>query len=146
MIKHYATLALALALSGASSISAQVSFGGHPHGLMKDGTLPVAPLVVMPEVDAVALKAEDEQRAQQGIKGPYRFGFNHLVDLDLFNSGVWHTLQNGDRIWRLAIECPGAYSINFEFSEYVVPNGAQVFVYNEAGEVLGGLEEGSNPA
>ncbi|MEO8588143.1 MAG: T9SS type A sorting domain-containing protein [Flavobacteriales bacterium] len=145
MKNRYTSLLLPALLIGSLPITAQVSFGGHPHGLMKDNGLPVAPLMVMPEVDAEALKAEDAQRELQGVKGPYRFGFNHLVDFDLFNSGVWSTLGNGDRIWRLAIECPGAFSINFEFNDYVVPEGAQVFVYNEAGEVLGSFEEGSNP-
>ncbi len=128
-----------------SSLQAQVSFGGHPYGLAKSHHLPEAPLVMMPVVDAEALMAEDEARRLQGIKGPYRFGFNHMVDLGLENSGVWKTLPNGDAVWRLAIECPGAFSINFEFHDYVVPEGAQVFVYNTEGEVLGAFTAESNP-
>jgi len=145
MKQRYTSLALSALLLASLPLTAQISFGGHPRGLLKSNALPVAPLVVMPVVDAEALKAEDEQRSLQGIKGPYRFGFNHMVDLDLDNSGIWHTLPNGERVWRLAIECPGAYSINFEFLDYVVPDGAQVFVYNDLGEVLGSFEEGSNP-
>ena len=124
---------------------AQVSFGGHPVGISKSTLLPVAPLSVMPEVDAEALMAEDAERTAQGIKGPYRFGFNHMVDLSLENSGGWQTLSNGDGVWRIAIQCPGAFSINFEFNDYVVPEGGQVFVYNEAGEVLGAFTAESNP-
>lgn len=123
----------------------QLSFGGHPLGIDRSAGLPPAPVAVMPAVDAEALKARDAERAASGAKGPYKFGFNHMVDLDLENSGVWHTTSTGDRIWRLSIECPGAYSINFEFHDYVIPDGAQVFVYNAEGEVLGGFEEGSNP-
>lgn len=125
--------------------SAQISFGGEPYGLDRANALPEAPVVVMPEVDEEALKAEDAIRLQLGKQGPYRFGFNHVVDLGLDNSGVWKSLPNGDRVWRLGVECPSAYSINFKFDRYVVPEGARVFVYNTAGEVIGGFTAASNP-
>jgi len=141
-------LVYALAIS-AGTLSAlpgnsQISYGGHPYGITHTVDLAEAPLSVMADVDAEALMAVDADRAAQGIKGPYRFGFNHATDLSLENSGVWQTLSNGDRVWRLAIQCPGAFSINFEFHDYVIPEGAQVFVYNELGDVLGAFEEGSN--
>lgn len=129
----------------ASSAQGQISFGGETYGLTRTHALPDAPLVVMPLVDVDALMAEDAQRQAQGVKGPYRFGYNHAVDLTLENSGTWATMPNGDHVWRLAIECPGAFSINFEFNDYVVPEGAEVFVYNPAGETLGAFTAESNP-
>lgn len=144
MIERYASLALLTGLLTLPSY-AQLSFGGHPLGLQRTAEMPEAPTVVMPEVDEQALLAEDEARAAQGIKGPYRFGFNHATDLSLSNSGVWHELPNGDRVWRIAIQCPRAYSINFEFHDYVVPEGAEVFAYNDLGEHLGAFNAESNP-
>lgn len=144
MMERYATLALLTGLLSAPSF-AQLSFGGHPRGLSRTAELSEAPTVMMPEVDEQALLAEDEARAAQGIKGPYRFGFNHATDLSLTNSGAWHEFPNGDRVWRIAIQCPRAYSINFEFSEYVVPDGAEVFVYNDLGEHIGAFNAESNP-
>jgi len=99
----------------------------------------------MPEVDAAALMAEDEARIAQGVKGPYRFGFNHATDISTANSGTWNILPNGDAVWRVAIECPSAFSINFEFNDYLVPEGGQVFVYNSEGETLGAFTAESNP-
>ena len=125
--------------------NAQLSFGGRPLGTDRRAALPEAPVEVMPEVNVQAYLAEDEAHAASGIKGPYRFGAKHAVDLGLENSGIWHTLSNGDRVWRLGIRCPGAYSINFEFHEFVVPDGAQVFVYNDEGDVLGAFEADSDP-
>ncbi len=124
----------------------QVSFGGRPLGSEASGLhLPEPALVSMPEVDATLLMAEDEARYAQGAKGPYRFGYNHAVDLSASNSGTWHTLRNGDRVWRLAIECPGAFSINFRFDEFVVPSGGRVFVYNDMGDVRGAFTASSAP-
>lgn len=135
MIKIYASLALSMTLLGSLPSIAQESFGGHPAGLRADLKVPAAPLVVMPFVDAQAMIAEDDARAASGVKGPYRFGFNHAVQLGLANSGIWHEFPNGDRMWRVAIECPEAYSINFEFHDYLIPPGAQVFVYSETEQI-----------
>ncbi len=123
--------------------NAQIAFGGRPYSFTH--TLQQAPVVTMPEVDVAALVAEDEAREASGIKGPWRFGFNHAVDLDLHNSGAWEQLSNGDRLWRLTLECPGALSINLEFHDYVVPEGGRVFIFNDAGDHLGAFTAESNP-
>jgi lysyl endopeptidase len=144
MNSRYTALLLTLGMV-VDGTYAQLSFGGHPLGLSKNNAIPTAPIEVMPAVDREALLAEDDARAQQGVKGPFRFGFNHATDLGLDNSGIWHQMSNGDRVWRLSIQCPEAYSINFEFHEYLVPEGAEVFVYNELGDVLGSFNAESNP-
>ena len=129
----------------ATVTQAQLSFGGKPLGLDPSAHLPEAPVVVLPAVDVDALMAEDLVLQAEGKARPFRFGYNHGVDLGLENSGLWTTISNGDRVWRLGLICPGAFSINFEFHDYIVPEGAQVFVYNDDGEVMGGFEAGSNP-
>ena len=111
---------------------AQVSFGGRPLGWSSRQELPPSPTIVMPPVDAEAMIAEDEARIATGIKAPFRFGVNHAVDLSLENSGTWHELPNGDRVWRITLECPEAYSINFEFHDYFIPEGARVFAYTDS--------------
>ena len=128
-----------------TATQAQLAFGGKPIGLDASNHLPDAPVVLLPAVDLDALMAEDLVLQAEGKARPYRFGYNHGVDLGLDNSGLWTTLPNGDRVWRLGLICPGSFSINFEFHDYVVPEGAQVFVYNDDGDVIGGLEAGSNP-
>lgn len=96
-----------------------------------------------PEVDAERMIAEDEVRAANGAKGPFRFGVNHDTDLSMENSGTWSTLQDGTRVWRLTLHCPGAKSINFIFGEFDIPVDARVFVWNDAQEVLGAFTNAS---
>lgn len=134
-----------LSLLAGNGSFAQLSFGGHPHGLDRASGLPQPPVVTMPAVDVATLMAEDEARMADGEKGPYRFGSNHVVDIGLDNAGVWRTLPNGDHVWRTAIHCPGALSINLEFHQFEIPDGAMVFLYNDLGDVLGGFDAGSNP-
>ncbi len=141
---HLSLSALSL-LAFSLPSSAQLEFGGRPYGLDRAiHGLPEPPVTVMPLVDTAPLLAEDEARKAQGVKGPWRFGVNHATDLRMDNSGVWTVLPNGDRVWQLAIECPGALSINFEFSTYSVPEGARVFVHTPAGEQLGAFTAASN--
>lgn len=145
MIKPLLSVSFLAALLVSSPASAQVSFGGQPIGLgALKSELPEAPVKVMPTVDAVTLMVEDAERLATGNK-MLRFGYNHATDFTLDNSGTWTTLANGDRVWRLGIECPGALSINFEFHNYVVPEGGRVFVYNTMGQQLGAFTAASHP-
>lgn len=62
--------------------------------------------------------------------GPWRFGKNFEVNLHLDNSGSWHTLANGDRVWRIRLSSPGALTMNVIFDEYVMPEGGFVHMYS----------------
>ncbi len=140
------TTLLFLATLLTSTVSAQISFGGQPYGdkAEKRG-MPPAVAVHLPAVDVPTLMDEDAARAAQGIKGPFRFGFPLPTDYTLQNSGSWWTMPNGDRVWRLELVCAGALGINLQFSNYVIPVGARMFLYNAAGEVRGGYTAQSNP-
>ncbi|MBK6752348.1 MAG: trypsin-like peptidase domain-containing protein [Flavobacteriales bacterium] len=141
----YSALSVATVITALSPAFAQLDPAGEPLGYHRiDHGLPHAPVRVMPPVDVPALMAEDEARIAAGIKGPWRFGFDHATDLSMENSGVWSVLSNGDRVWQLGIECPGAYSINFEFHTYQVPEGARVFVYNTMSEHYGPYTAATN--
>jgi len=145
MIRSFTLVSFAAAFLSVP-LAAQISFEGHPYGdkAEKRG-MPPAVAVHLPAVDVAALMQEDAARAAQGIKGPYRFGFEHATDLTMQNSGSWFTMPNGDRVWRLQLHCPGALAINLQFSNYVIPDGARMFLYNEAGEVRGAFTAQSNP-
>ena len=140
------TLVSLLVLFLAPPLSAQIAFGGQPYGdkAEKRG-MPPAAAVHLPAVDVATLMQEDAARAAQGLKGPFRFGFTHATDYTLQNSGSWFMMPNGDRVWRLQLLCPGALSINLQFSNYVIPEGARMFLYNQAGTVRGSYTAQSNP-
>jgi hypothetical protein len=122
-------LILAAALCAASSANAQISYGGEP--LSFSQSLPVAtPTTVMPYVDVASLIAEDEENMRTKV-GPYRFAATLPADFTLDNSGVWTSFANGDRLWRLRIESPGAYSLNVIFDNFWMPPGASLFVFND---------------
>jgi len=115
-------------------LSAQVSYGGRPASLSRSLEAPAG--VRMPNLDIPTLAAQDAIN-DQNKSIPYRFGYNHSVELDLANSGDWTTLEDGTRLWRLGIVCPDAMSVNFVFDDFRPAPGAKIFVIDAWGQYIG---------
>lgn len=76
-----------------------------------------------------ALRAEDAINDKAG-NGPWRFGYNNLTNLNMTNSGTWTSLPNGDKIWRLALVCENASTVNLTFDQVTIPEGNELYIYN----------------
>jgi len=126
------------------SAYSQISQGGQPDQWENKNIPPHIPFVKMPILNMDAINAEDAV-VDEYKESPFRFGISHSVDYDLFTSGVSQELSNGDKIWRMGIDCPDAKSINFIFGEYFIPEGGKVFVYNESkSEFIGSFTSSNN--
>jgi hypothetical protein len=60
---------------------------------------------------------------------PFRFGYAIDVNYTLENSGIWHENKEG-RVWKLGVQSHGAYSLNFIFEDLLLPDGAEIYLYN----------------
>jgi len=122
---------------------AQVTNQGKPLSWKLNNAEAVAP-VVMPPFDLAALQAED--KANEGRKDMvWRFGYEFFVDHNLNNSGSWYTLPDGDRIWRIRYKSAGAKTMNFLFSDFYMPQGAKIYLYNnEHTDLLGAYDAQQN--
>jgi len=87
---------------------------------------------IMPSLDMAKIEQEDLEDEKNGVIP--RFGFKHEVSYNLTNSGEWIELENGDKIWRLSISCPGATSINLLYDRFWLPAGAKFFIYDNDNE------------
>ena len=97
----------------------------------------------LPRLDMEAIQKEDKEDEQMGI--PPRFGFTHEVSYNLDNSGTWVEMEDGDRVWQLHIHCPGALSINLLYDEFHIPQGAKLFLYTPDKEhYIGAFSEVNN--
>lgn len=121
-------LLLVAALLAGTAAQAQISYGGSPVGFTAPERMAPAEFIEVVPENLEALKAEDEI-LDQHKDIPYRFGANIPVSITM-NDGQWIEGAKGERLWQLAIESPGAVSINFNFSTFNIPEGAQVFVYD----------------
>jgi len=125
-------------------LNGQISQGGAPYSF--DASLEKQiDQVVLPSVDVDALMAEDELERNDNTPFLPRFGFAHDVNLNSKEHGNWTELDNGDRIWRLKIRSPNAYSINLIYDEFYLPPGGTYFVYNkDKTKILGAFTDFNN--
>jgi len=142
---NYKIIAFASAIFLSNSIAkAQVSEGGTPLGISRNLSINEIPVVQMPETPVDELIAEDKIRDTQKSL-PYRFGYNHFVNLNLENSGVWKTLADGSKLWRVAIASENAQTMNLTFDKYKLPEGAKLFVYSaDKSEIIGAFTKRNN--
>ncbi|WP_179375658.1 T9SS type A sorting domain-containing protein [Winogradskyella wichelsiae] len=83
----------------------------------------------LPSFDLEKLQKEDEIN-DKDKSIPWRFGHDIYVDHNFNDVGEWTTLDNGDRIWRMSYTSKGAYTLNFMFDVFQIPEGAKLYVYN----------------
>ncbi|MEI6817487.1 MAG: T9SS type A sorting domain-containing protein [Bacteroidota bacterium] len=139
----YAVVVL-IACSVVNLAYSQISDGGVPVGFGY-ANLQI-PVVEMPVVNTDSLKNEDLTRDQYK-EIPYRFGYNHFQNLNPSNSGAWTTLANGDKLWQMGIHCPDALTVNIAFDQFLIPDGAKLFIYNQDhSHVIGAFTAKANQA
>ena len=59
----------------------------------------------------------------------YIIGLNQPVHLNPANSGIW-TSEDGNKVWRLKIKSDGAQALGLLYSDFKLPEGGRVYVYN----------------
>ena len=129
------SLFLALALLGTSATTqAQITHGGAPFHTQE---LPEA--YTLPALNRKALADEDDV-TDRFKEAPWRFGVEHEVAWSCDQDGAW-TFEQGHKVWRMVVDAPGATCMSVRFSEYHVPKGGQLFLYDaHGGDVLGSLD------
>lgn len=128
-----------------TNAQAQLSLPGVPIGHLININQEDIPVLEMPSFDFNAMLAED--LINNALKsGPYRFGKNHEVLVNLKNSGAWFEAKEG-KLWMLRIQSPGAYAINLTFDAFYMPNGSHLYVYsaNKAWTIGKFGEHNNNP-
>lgn len=126
----------------------QINMGGKPYSFENELRVKrieknKSPQVVLTELDFEKLKKED--KINDSLGKPFRYGKAINVAFDLKNSGEWVDLENGDRIWRLSIHCPKAKSIHLSYSQFWIPKGGTLFIYDKnESSFIGGFNEKNN--
>lgn len=133
-------------LLSTSVLTAQVSEGGIPPSFTSLSVLKrsIQPYVATLDVDIKQLKNEDSVNENAGI--PIRLAHTINVDINTDNSGEWSVLESGQLIWRLQIKSEGAIALIFKYSEFYIPSGGRLFLYNEDHtHILGAYTKNTNP-
>jgi V8-like Glu-specific endopeptidase len=128
-------------------VYSQISFGGKP--LERELQLPSeingSPdyFVEMPQFDIDSVKAIDDLPGNR--IGGLHFAHTFYKELKPETSGLNFHTANGTKVWKIGIRSKGAYSINLIFSEFNIPDGSKVFLYNtDRSVVLGAFTNKNN--
>ncbi|PRP67334.1 T9SS type A sorting domain-containing protein [Nonlabens agnitus] len=87
--------------------------------------------VILPAIDIQGLINENVQKPNGLSDKVLKVGQDISVAFDLYNSGTWTNLENGDRIWRLNVKSVGSYFTRANFDLFNVPEGAELYLYND---------------
>lgn len=136
-------LTITLAIFFSLGVVSQVTNEGEPfswNSLLKN----TPTYLELPAVDLSGIMQEDETKdLQQGL--PHRIGVPIATPYDTQNSGIWNVLDNGDRIWRLALHSEGAIQMSVNFDQFKLPTGAKLYLYNETkSDLLGAYTDIQN--
>ena len=75
----------------------------------------------------------------------YSYAISVDTDIDTENSGLWETLEDGSRIWRLSIKIEGAKALGLYYDAFRLPSTGELFVYNQdKTQIIGGFTSTNN--
>ena len=90
------------------------------------------------------LKAVDAWRVSQGA--PLRVAKSIPTSFDIADSGDWISLPDGSQIWQLHLQAKGAIALILYYSDFYIPKGARLYLYNAAKtQVLGAYTHRTHP-
>ncbi|MFW5872706.1 MAG: trypsin-like serine peptidase, partial [bacterium] len=121
------------------SVLAQSPHDKIPASFKEDETLSPLPVVKI-KINEMRLKSQE--CVHDNKMKPFQFAIPVRLDFTPNNSGIWDTLKTGEKIWRLSLESPGAYSLNVIFGEYMLNDGAHLYIYNAEKNVVRGAFTG----
>lgn len=137
-MKRYSIIVL-LTFFGAFQLFSQPLCGGRPVSLRK----------TMPQMHNVCQMPSRQQLAKSefvsALNNPDVFAVAMTANLNPSNSGQWEC-ADGVSVWRLAISSPNAFSLNLIFTDFYLPTGASLYLYNSDTTVVLGAYSSDNNA
>lgn len=116
-------------------LKAQVSEGGMPPSFKSAGTKSTSPLAAhnLSRLDTEALALYNTEN-----NIPLRYAVIESVDIDIKKQATRTLLTDSGTIWQYRINSPSGRSLQVIFRKYLVPDGAQLFLYNTDYSVVRG--------
>ena len=124
-------------------LNGQIQHQGKPLGTTvktKRTSLVSQSSIVLPPFVAPALTTDTIPRHKT-------LTFAHAFEVNLTpdNAGTWSTTSSGQDIWQVNIKSEGAASLNVVFSQFKLPKGGKVFIYNhDMSHIIGAFTHENN--
>jgi hypothetical protein len=135
MIRAASILIVSIAAIAPIKSLAQTTDLGEPIGWQSKAPVEIEE-VVLAKIDVDQLKSEDAINLANKV-GPYRFGFEHEVNLDLLESATKEEVEGGE-VYRMEFVSKDALTMNVYFQEFELGPGEYVHVYDSEGKFYDG--------
>lgn len=96
--------------------------------------IPNVPVFYLPQPNLKPVQQEDALRDKDGMM--YRISVGTSTNITPENSGAWMTKPNGDKVWQLVVEYPGAKALSFMFSNFQLFGNSTIDVLDLNGTPL----------
>ncbi|MBN2173058.1 MAG: T9SS type A sorting domain-containing protein [Bacteroidales bacterium] len=113
----------------------QLAVKGTPESFQNDFLSGYFQEISLPIPDLSNLKDID---FNDKLSMPHPFSRLISVKLNPENSGTWEWTDQGKPVWRLKVRCEGALALSLYFSDFYLPEGAELYIYNEDHKQLKG--------
>lgn len=145
MKKITSILLLATIMVLCNSLMAQINSGVLPKSAEAGLSSIIVPQYDVATPDMARIQAKEQKSIQDGT--PLKVAIIVPMNLNMTNSGLWETTDDGCNVWRLRISNKSAKGCDILFSRFELPEGAQFFCYNEdMSLIFGPFTHESNPS
>ena len=128
------------------NLLAQISEGGLPASFSLQNLKEQFNRLDLQKPDLEQIMIEDQINAESQYPGPERMGISVPVNKNLLEAASMETLEDGSTIYRLSIHVPDALALGVYYSEFYIPEGAKLFLYNaNKTQVIGAFTSNNNP-
>ncbi|MDP2423658.1 MAG: PKD domain-containing protein [Bacteroidales bacterium] len=122
---------------------AQINSGGTSPGFADKSRDFALITLTIPPLEIDQLVSEDEAAARNGIA--YRIGILLPVNVRVDDLPTWELLPGNIQQWRLRVKTPGALATAIYFSDFYLPRGYRLYLYNDdRSRLLGGFTHENN--
>jgi hypothetical protein len=123
--------------------AAQLSSGGVPPGFIQKSGDPAIQEFIVPAPETETLLKEDEEAGKWGVAE--RIGVLLPINVTPYNNGVWNRLPDKSNQWRIRIGSEKARQLSLYFEDFYLPQGCELFVYNdERTHLIGAFTHNNN--
>jgi PKD repeat protein len=124
---------------------AQISEGGSPLSFTNTNLTELYNQLDLQKPDLENLRIEDQLNAESKYPGPERMAISVPVNSDIKSAGTLERLADGTIIWRLKLHVPDALALGVYYSNFHLPQGSKLFLYNEdKTQVIGAFTSANN--
>lgn len=126
-------------------LQAQISQGGIPLSMKHDIPIPNIPVHNYIGSDwSEYLATEKKMSVEELFSKPQKVGLHIAADIGFPYSGQLSVMQDGTRVWRLAINVDGSPALGVLFDQYKLPKGVKLFLTNANKKQIAGAFDYSN--